>query len=74
MSTPTLYGPDRAIYRHWLDRDNKAVQGAAEVIRAFRSRIGAPCTITRSFGRTQYVWRSGFDRFSVTVFSRRNVS
>ena len=68
------YGPDRATFRHWLDRDNKAVQGEAEVIRAFRSRIGAPCAINRGAGRTHYVWHSGFDRFSVTVFSRRNVS
>lgn len=62
------YGPDRAIYRHWLDREPKAVIGIASVLRAFRRRLGAPTSIVRNPGRVAYVWQAGFDRHSITVF------
>jgi len=64
----TQYGPDRAIYRHWLDRDSRAVIGPASVLRAFHSRFGSPTSIARRPERTVYVWQNGFDRHSVSVF------
>lgn len=67
----TLHGPDRATFKHWLDRSAKPVIHAAAVLRSFRARFGAPCAINKEPGCAHYVWHSGFDRFSVTVFSRR---
>lgn len=64
------YGPDRAIYRHWLDRDSRPVIGAASTLAAFRNRFGSPC-ITRKPERTVYVWQSGFDRHAITVFRKQ---
>lgn len=70
MPTPSSlqYGPDRATYRHWLDRDNRPVIGPASVLRTFRNRFGAPTSIARRPERTVYVWQNGFDRHAVSVF------
>jgi hypothetical protein len=72
MNTP--HGPDRATYKHWLDREPKPVQGAAAVLRAFRRKLGAPNGgIHREpDGRHVYVWLNGFDLHSITIFPRHN--
>ena len=70
MHAPIFHGPDRATFRHWLDKQAKPVQGAADAIRLIRARFGSPCAINRAAGLTHYVWHSGFDRFTVTTFSR----
>lgn len=62
------YGPDRATYRHWLDRETKPVIGTASVLRKFRRTLGMPTAIVRSAGIRTYVWQHCFDRHIISVF------
>ncbi len=63
-----LHGPDRATYRHWLDREPRAVIGAASVLSTFRNKYGSPSRIVRRNGWTAYSWLSGFDLQTVTIY------
>lgn len=67
-TTPETYGPDRATYKHWLDRDSRPIIGAASVLRTFRRKYGAPDRIRRSERATSYTWLSGFELQTVTIW------
>jgi len=73
MNTPEKYGPDRATFRHWLDKFPRPIIGAAETLRECRKRYGLPNAGTiKAYGQHVYAWQIGFDRFAITVFSRKN--
>ena len=67
MKTRTI-GPDRATYRHWLDREARAVIDPASVLRELRRKFGAPSRIVRRSGWTAYTWLSGFDLKTVSIY------
>jgi hypothetical protein len=67
MKETTQYGPDRATYKHWLDRETRAVIGPASVLRAMHTRLGVP-TIRNGNGWRAYTWLTGFDLQTVTIY------
>jgi hypothetical protein len=67
-TTTSPHGPDRATFKHWLDRETRPVIGACAFIRECRRKHGAPLSIWRKPDCAVYTWQSGFDRFAVTVY------